>query len=195
MSVVIVTGSGGLIGAETARRFAREGHTIVGVDNDMRAYFFGPDASTRWMRGRLEAEDPNYRHHDIDIRDYHALDRLFEEYKSDVALIVHTAAQPSHDWAAREPLTDFGVNALGTLNLLELTRTHCPEVPFIFTSTNKVYGDTPNHLPLVERDTRWEVDPDHPYAEHGINETMSIDNRSEERRVGKECRSRWSPYH
>ena len=175
MSVVIVTGSAGLIGAETVRRFAREGHTVAGIDNDMRAYFFGEDSSTRWMRERLEAEQPNYRHHDIDIRDYAALERVYREYAGDIVLIVHTAAQPSHDWAAKEPLTDFGVNALGTLNLLELTRQHCPDVPFIFTSTNKVYGDTPNQLPLIELDDRWEVSPGHRYAEHGIDETMSVD--------------------
>ncbi len=175
MGVVIVTGSAGLIGAETVRRFAREGHTVAGVDNDLRAYFFGQNASTRWMRDRLEADLPTYRHHDIDIRDYAALERVYQEYGSEVVLVVHTAAQPSHDWAAQEPLTDFGVNAVGTLNLLELTRRYCPEVPFVFTSTNKVYGDTPNRLPLVELEDRWEVDPGHPYAEHGIDESMSID--------------------
>jgi len=104
-----------------------------------------------------------------------ALDQVFREHAGDIRAVVHTAAQPSHDWAAREPHTDFGVNALGTLNLLELTRRHAPDAVFIFTSTNKVYGDTPNRLPLVELDTRWEVDPSHPYAEHGIDETMSID--------------------
>lgn len=175
MSTVIVTGSGGLIGAETVRQFARAGHTVAGVDNDMRAYFFGAEASTRWAADRLREEFPNYRHHDADIRDYGALEAVFREYAGDVSLVVHTAAQPSHDWAAREPLTDFGVNATGTLHLLELARIHAPEAVFIFTSTNKVYGDTPNRLPLVELETRWEVDPSHPYAEHGIDETMSLD--------------------
>ncbi len=175
MSVVLVTGSAGLIGAETVRRFAREGYTVAGVDNDMRAYFFGPEGSTKWAAETLQRTIPSYRHHTADIRDYAALDKIFAEYGSDIALVVHTAAQPSHDWAAREPLTDFGVNALGTLNLLELTRLHCPETPFIFTSTNKVYGDTPNYLPLVELEKRWEVDKSHPYFEHGIDETMSID--------------------
>ncbi len=175
MSTVIVTGSGGLIGAETVRQFSRAGHTVVGVDNDMRAYFFGADASTRWSAERLREECPNYRHHEADIRDYAALERVFAEYKGDMSVVVHTAAQPSHDWAAREPLTDFGVNATGTLHMLELTRLHAPEAVFIFTSTNKVYGDTPNLLPLVEQETRWEVDAAHPYAEHGIDETMSID--------------------
>jgi len=175
MGVVIVTGSGGLIGAETVRRFARDGHTVVGIENDMRAYFFGEDASTRWAAERLSEECPTYEHHELDIRFYEGLQRLFEQYNKDIELIVHTAAQPSHDWAAREPLTDFGVNATGTLNLLELTRQLAPQATFIFTSTNKVYGDRPNSLPLVEQDTRWEVDPSHPYHEHGIDEEMSID--------------------
>ncbi|MBI2434613.1 MAG: NAD-dependent epimerase/dehydratase family protein, partial [Candidatus Hydrogenedentes bacterium] len=175
MAIVLVTGSAGLIGAETVRRFAREGHTVVGIDNDMRAYFFGAEASTRWAAGRLREELANYVHRDADIRDYAALERIFAEFSKDVRLIVHTAAQPSHDWAAREPLTDFGVNATGTLHVLELTRQHCPEATFIFTSTNKVYGDTPNALPLIELETRWELDPGHPWAEFGIDETMSID--------------------
>ncbi|MBI5095972.1 MAG: NAD-dependent epimerase/dehydratase family protein [Candidatus Hydrogenedentes bacterium] len=175
MGVVLVTGSAGLIGGETVRRFAREGYTVAGVDNDMRAYFFGAEGSTKWALERHIADIPSYRHHAADIRDFAALGRVFEEYAGEIELVVHTAAQPSHDWAAREPLTDFGVNAVGTLNLLELTRQHCPNAPFIFTSTNKVYGDTPNALPLVERDTRWEVAESHPYAAHGIDETMSID--------------------
>jgi len=175
MSVIIVTGSGGLIGAATVRRFASEGFTVVGIDNNMRAYFFGQEASTEWQQNQLREVFPNYRHHTADIRDYAALERIFAQYDGDIRCIIHTAAQPSHDWAAQEPLTDFGVNALGTLNLLELVRKHCIDAPFIFTSTNKVYGDTPNYLPLIELDTRWEVDPAHPYAEHGIDETMSID--------------------
>ena len=175
MGVVIVTGSGGLIGAETVRRFAQEGHTVAGIDNDMRAYFFGQEGSTRWSVERLREQLPTYRHHAVDIRDLDALERVFREYAGEIELVVHTAAQPSHDWAAREPLTDFAVNAGGTLNLLELTRQYCIAAPLIFTSTNKVYGDAPNRLPLVELDSRWEVDPAHPYAAHGIDETMSID--------------------
>ena len=175
MGVVLVSGSAGLIGAETVRRFARGGYTVAGIDNDMRAYFFGPEGSTKWAADALQRELRNYRHHTADIRDYNALDKLFQEYAGEIVLVVHTAAQPSHDWAAREPLTDFGVNALGTLHMLELARRHCPEAPFIFTSTNKVYGDAPNSLPLIELETRWEVDPSHPYAEHGIDETLTID--------------------
>jgi CDP-paratose 2-epimerase len=154
---------------------ARKGFTVLGIDNDMRRYFFGPSASTDWSRGRLEADIPNYRHHAVDIREREALERIFEKFGRDIAIIVHTAAQPSHDWAAREPITDFSVNANGTMNLLEAMREHCPEAVFIFTSTNKVYGDTPNRLPLRERETRWEVDPSHVYAAHGIDEQMSID--------------------
>jgi len=175
MGVVLVTGSAGLIGAETVRHFAKLGHTVAGIDNDMRAYFFGEEASTRWAQQRLAEEAPGYRHHDADIRDQAGLEAVIREYGTDLDLLVHTAAQPSHDWAAKEPLTDFAVNAQGTLNLLELTRLHAPGATFIFTSTNKVYGDAPNALPLVEQETRWEVDPDHPYAARGIDETMSID--------------------
>ena len=176
MAVVLVTGSAGLIGAQTVRRFVAEGHTVAGIDNDMRAYFFGQEGSTKFSADALQADLSDYRHHNVDVRDYDALEAIYNEYDGDLELVVHTAAQPSHDWAAREPRTDFGVNAVGTLNLLELTRLHCPGAPFIFTSTNKVYGDTPNFLPLVELETRWEVDGTHPFAEHGIDETMSIDH-------------------
>lgn len=173
--LVIVTGSAGLIGSEATRYFAGRGFAIAGIDNDMRARLFGQDASTDWNRARLQEDFPAYRHHNLDIRDREALDIVFREHAGRIALIVHTAAQPSHDWAARDPQTDFTINANGTLNLLELTRIHCPEAPFIFTSTNKVYGDTPNLLPLAETASRWELGPDHPFGEHGIDETMSID--------------------
>ena len=175
MDVAVVTGSGGLIGAETVRYYAGKGYRVVGIDNDMRAAFFGEDASTRWQSKELKAVIPQYEHRCEDIRNGEAVNRLFAEYGSDICLVVHTAAQPSHDWAASDPLTDFTVNANGTLVLLEATRKYCPEATFIFTSTNKVYGDTPNRLPLVELDTRWEVDPSHGFAENGIDETMSID--------------------
>lgn len=175
MSVIIITGSAGLIGAEAVSFFAEKGFEIVGVDNDMRRYFFGEDAGTGWSRRRLEERFSSYRHVEADIRDQDAMERLFAHHGRSVALVIHTAAQPSHDWAAREPFTDFTVNANGTLNLLEMTRRHCPDAPFIFTSTNKVYGDTPNRLPLVETETRWELDPEHPFAEHGIDESMSVD--------------------
>ncbi len=175
MNVAIVTGSAGLIGSEAVRFFSQKGFQVVGVDNNMRSVFFGEEASTHWQKQRLLAEVPGYLHRDADIRDRAAMEALFAEYGSDIQLVVHTAAQPSHDWAARDPHTDFSVNANGTLTLLEATRKNCPQAVFIFTSTNKVYGDTPNRLPLIEQETRWEVDPAHPYAEHGIDEQMSLD--------------------
>ncbi|WP_420402464.1 NAD-dependent epimerase/dehydratase family protein [Nisaea sp.] len=177
MAIALVTGSAGLIGAEAVRFLADKGLDVVGIDNDMRAYFFGGEASTGWSRAQLEsALGGRYRHVSADIRDLAALEPVFEEYRGEIALVLHTAAQPSHDWAAREPITDFTVNANGTLNLLELTRRHCPEAAFVFTSTNKVYGDTPNRLPLVELETRWEIDESHPFHANGIDESMSIDD-------------------
>lgn len=176
MSVVIVTGSAGLIGSEAATYFAAKGMDVVGIDNDMRRYFFGPEASTQWNQSRLQASlGRRYRHASIDIRDAGALDKLFEQYGSAVVLVIHAAAQPSHDWAAKEPITDFSVNAVGTLNMLEATRKHCPDAPFIFTSTNKVYGDRPNLLPLEERADRWELSETHEFFAEGIPETMSVD--------------------
>jgi len=174
MTTAIVTGSAGLIGSETARTLCGHGVAVTGIDNDMRRVFFGSEASTAGVREELRALS-GYRHVDADIRDFAALERVFSELGTAVSLVVHTAAQPSHDWAARDPLLDFDVNAAATLKLLELTRRHCPDAAFVFTSTNKVYGDTPNALPLVERESRWEVDPAHAYAAHGIPETMSID--------------------
>ncbi|MEN1678528.1 MAG: NAD-dependent epimerase/dehydratase family protein [Planctomycetota bacterium] len=176
MSVAIITGSAGLIGSEASAFFAEEGFDVVGVDNDMRRQFFGAEASTKWNRERLQKRlGSRYTHKEIDIRDDAAVDALFEQYGEAVELVIHTAAQPSHDWAARAPKVDFGVNAQGTLNLLEAVRQNCPKAVFIFTSTNKVYGDTPNRLPLVEQLTRWEIDPSHTYAD-GIREDMSIDH-------------------
>ena len=176
MTTALVTGSGGLIGSEAAEHFARLGMDVVGIDNDMRRSFFGDDASTRWRVDELQSElGGRYVHEVADIRDHPAMERIFAARGRDIGLVVHTAAQPSHDWAARDPLTDFGVNATGTLHLLELTRLYAPDATFVFTSTNKVYGDTPNHLPLLELDTRWEIDPTHPYA-RGIDEQMSIDH-------------------
>lgn len=175
MGICLVTGSAGLIGAASVRFFARSGFTVVGIDNDLRSYFFGKEASTDWARRELEATIPRYTHCAADIRDAEKMGSIFSEYGKDIELIIHTAAQPSHDWAAREPLTDFSVNASGTLVLLEMTRKYCPAATFIFCSTNKVYGDTPNKLPLVELEKRWELSPDHPYSKFGIDETMSID--------------------
>jgi CDP-paratose 2-epimerase len=176
MDIALISGSAGLIGSESVEFFADKFDLVVGIDNNMRAYFFGADASTKWNKERIENEISNYKHYTADIRDYNSLSEIFQTYQKDIKLIVHTAAQPSHDWAAKEPLTDFGVNAQGTLNMLELTRQHCPDAVFIFTSTNKVYGDTPNYLPLKELETRWEIDPSHPYYNNGIDENMSIDH-------------------
>jgi CDP-paratose 2-epimerase len=171
---IVVTGSAGLIGSETVKRFAKEGTRILGIDNDMRAQFFGPEASTKKTREELIKNVPGYEHQALDIRDAGGVMELFKQHGSSISAIVHTASQPSHDWAARDPQTDFTVNANGTLNLLEATRQFCPEAPFVFTSTNKVYGDTPNRLPLRELEKRWEIEAGHEY-EPGISETMSID--------------------
>jgi CDP-paratose 2-epimerase len=175
MSIAIISGSGGLIGSESTRFFAQQGFDVIGLDNDMRAYFFGPDASTKPSGRRLAEElGDSFRAIDLDIRDCEGIDRLFAEHGSQIELVVHTAAQPSHDWAAREPHTDFSVNAVGTLNLLQAAREHCPSATFVFTSTNKVYGDRPNYLPLVELETRWELPEDHEWF-GGIPVDMSID--------------------
>lgn len=175
MKIALVTGSGGLIGSESVRFFSSFFDLIVGIDNDMRSYFFGIDASTTWNIKNLTNLFSNYKHYSTDIRDYIKLEEIFKNYSSDISLIIHTAAQPSHDWAAKEPITDYSVNAIGTLNLLELTRNFCPEAVFIFTSTNKVYGDRPNLLPLQELDKRYEIDPNHEYFAQGISENLSID--------------------
>lgn len=175
-NICLITGSSGLIGSESVSFFSEKFDKVIGLDNNMRMRFFGDDASTEWNTQRLQNTISNFEHYNVDIRDVEALDGIFAKYGNDIKMIVHTAAQPSHDWAAREPLTDFTVNANGTINLLEMTRKHCKDATFIFTSTNKVYGDRPNSLPLVELDTRWEIAEDHPYYERGIDEEMSIDN-------------------
>ncbi|HMO60183.1 MAG TPA: NAD-dependent epimerase/dehydratase family protein [Roseiflexaceae bacterium] len=174
MSVAVVTGSAGLIGAEAVRYFAGLGMQVVGIDNDMRRAFFGDDASTQASLEQLQREIPGYIHYAIDIRDEAAVAAIFRRYGRAITLVIHTAAQPSHDWAAREPMTDFTVNANGTLVLLEATRQYAPDAVFIFTSTNKVYGDRPNMLPLVEEPQRWEITTDHAYR-GGIPESMPID--------------------
>lgn len=175
MKICLITGSGGLIGSEAVHFFSDKFDLIVGIDNDMRSYFFGNEASTNWNVEQLKQNYPNYVHFNADIRNLESLKGIFEKYGSDLNFIVHSAAQPSHDWAAKEPFTDFTINANGTLNLLELTRQFCPDAVFVFTSTNKVYGDNPNFLPLVELETRWEIDETHPYVK-GIDEKMSLDH-------------------
>jgi CDP-paratose 2-epimerase len=175
MKIVVVSGSAGLIGSESVAFFCERGFKTVGLDNNMRQTFFGKEASTDWNRNRLLERYPDlYAHYDVDIRDHEAVARVFDEFGSDIELVIHTAAQPSHDWAARDPYTDFTVNANGTLVMLENARRFCPGAAFIFCSTNKVYGDRPNALPLVEEETRWEIERGHRYQE-GIDETMTID--------------------
>lgn len=170
----LITGSAGLIGSEAAKFFAEKGFEVVGIDNDMRSYFFGNEASTAWNRKKVQDQlKKAYTHYNVDIRDNDAVKKIFKKHRFD--LIIHAAAQPSHDWAAKEPFTDFTVNANGTLVMLENMRQHCPEAVFIFTSTNKVYGDTPNRLPLVELEKRWELPKKHKFYK-GIDESMSIDD-------------------
>ncbi len=175
METAIVTGSSGLIGSEAVRFLTEKGMRVLGIDNDMRREFFGDGASTEWNRKNLERDCRHFRHCSLDIRSEKEMHRLFSETGKDIRLIVHAAAQPSHDWAAKDPFKDFTVNANGTLVLLEMTRRHCPQAVFIYLSTNKVYGDLPNSLPLVELETRWEIEESHPYYKNGIDESMSID--------------------
>jgi CDP-paratose 2-epimerase len=174
MPVAVITGSGGLIGSEAVEHFIAQGFDVVGIENDMRARFFGPEASTSHVTKRLIGAHPEFRHHAVDIRDTEGVERIFRVHSRSIDLVIHTAAQPSHDWAAREPRTDFSVNAGGTLNLLEATRAHAPEATFIFCSTNKVYGDTPNRLPLEEQPKRLDLPTSHRYY-RGIDTSMSID--------------------
>jgi CDP-paratose 2-epimerase len=173
MKRALITGSAGLVGSQSVRFFAEKGYEIIGLDNDMRSYFFGPEASTAWNNKNLKKDfSRHYKHLNTDIRNEKEVHKIFKKYPIDI--VIHTAAQPSHDWAAREPLTDFSVNAVGTLILLEATRMYAPKATFIFTSTNKVYGDRPNFLPLIEKETRFEIDPKHPFKK-GIDESMSLD--------------------
>ena len=171
MKKLLVTGSSGLIGSEIVKHFDNLGYQVIGVDNNMRADFFGSQGDTRWNQSRLVEECRNFKHYELDIRNRQDVLRMMEEVRPDY--IAHTAAQPSHDLAASRPFDDFDVNALGTLNLLEATRQYCPETPFAHMSTNKVYGDAPNNLKLKELDTRWDF-ADDTYI-NGINETFTID--------------------
>lgn len=164
------------MGAEAVRLLAAKGFEIVGIDNDMRRAFFGPEASTAWQVEELTSRYRSYSHLSVDIRNADAINALFSRYGRSISVVVHCAGQPSHDWAAREPMVDFGINATGTLVLLEAVRQHAADAVVVFASTNKVYGDHPNRLPFVELETRYELCPEHPWAEHGIPEEMSTDN-------------------
>jgi CDP-paratose 2-epimerase len=177
LPVAIVTGSGGLIGSQAVKFLHDKGFQVVGIDNDMRSYFFGKEASTKPNDKALLRDYEHYHSIDTDIRNYTEIDQIFKHYGKDIEIIIHTAAQPSHDWAANEPLTDFSINATGTINLLEATRLNCPKATFIFTSTNKVYGDTPNRRHLTEYETRYDsyVSKSGEIIKGGIDETMSID--------------------
>ena len=175
MSIALITGSCGLVGSQSSIFFSGKGFQIIGIDNNARKLFFGKDGDISWLRRKLKQNVKNYQHFSYDIRNYHFLEKIFKKYKKEIKVIIHTAAQPSHDWAKNKPYIDFDINAKGTLNLLELTRLYCPHAPFIFMSTNKVYGDNPNSLPLIEKKTRWEIKESHKFHS-GIDETMSIDN-------------------
>ncbi len=175
MSLALITGSCGLVGAESVRLFHEKGFDIIGIDNNQRKYFFGKDGDNNWVKSNLIQNYKKYDHYSIDIRNYGKLEKIFKKYKKKIKVIIHNAAQPSHDWALKKPQVDFDINAKGTLNLLELTKTYCPDSPFIFMSTNKVYGDNPNKLPLVEKKTRWEIKSNHKFY-NGITENMNIDN-------------------
>lgn len=176
LETVIITGSSGLIGSEAVKFFSEKDMRVIGIDNDMRKEFFGDEASTEWNREQLEEKFDDFHHYSLDIRSEKQMDGLFSEYGNEINLVIHTAAQPSHDWAAKDPIKDFSVNANGTLMLLEMIRKYCPKSVLIHLSTNKVYGDIANSLPLEELETRWELDPSHRFYEKGIDESMSIDN-------------------
>jgi len=175
MSIIIITGANGLVGSEAVSFFCKKKYKVIGIDNNLRKFFFGEDGSTSWVKRKIIKENKNYTHLDIDVRNSQALDKLFRKYKKDISLIIHCAAQPSHDYGKNFPKIDFNVNATGTLNLLELTKKFCPNSPFIFMSTNNVYGDNPNKLNIFEKKTRYELSKkDKLY--NGINEKLSIDN-------------------
>lgn len=171
--VCVITGSGGLVGSTAAEHFASIGYHIVGIDNNMRQYFFGTSVKPRIV-DLIDVIGKQYLHYSTDIRSAKEINNIFRRYGNAIKVVIHTAAQPSHDWAAREPLTDFSINASGTINLLDATRQYCKDAVFIFVSTNKVYGDRPNDIALEERETRYE--PSHYSLWQGINEELSIDN-------------------
>ena len=175
MSIVLITGSCGLVGSESVNFFSKKGFDVIGIDNNLRKFFFGNEGSTNKIKNNLLKKNKRFRNYNTDIRNYRALETIFKKYKKDILLIIHCAAQPSHDYGKNFPILDFNVNATGTLNLLELTKKYSPSAPFIFMSTNKVYGDNPNKLKIIETKTRWELKKNDKYF-RGIDEKFSIDN-------------------
>ena len=175
MSIVIITGSTGLVGSEAVNFFCDKGFDVVGIDNNLRKFFFGKDGSTIWVKNKLLKRNKNFKNLNLDVRNYKKLKKIFKKYSRNISLIIHCAAQPSHDYGKENPIIDFNVNATGTLNLLELTKKYCPDSPFIFMSTNKVYGDNPNKLKLIEKSNRWELIKKNKYFK-GIDENFSIDH-------------------
>ncbi len=175
MSIVIVTGSNGLVGSESVNFFSDKGFDVIGIDNNLRKFFFGNDGSTIWIKKNLQNRNKKFKHYNTDIRNFNNLEKIFKVYKKNISLIIHCAAQPSHDYGKNFPIIDFNVNATGTLNLLELTKKYCSDSPFIFMSTNKVYGDNPNNLNLIEKSTRYEIKKKDKYY-NGIDEKFSIDH-------------------
>jgi len=174
MSIAIITGSSGLVGSESVKFFSEKGFNVIGIDNNLRKFFFGHEGSTTNVKKQLVTKYKNFTSLNIDIRNYDSLEKVFKKYKKNISLIIHCAAQPSHDYGKNFPIMDFNVNAAGTLNLLELTKIYCPTSPFIFMSTNKVYGDNPNKLKIKEKSKRWELNKtDINYK--GIDENFSID--------------------
>ena len=175
MSVAIITGSNGLVGAEATNFFCDKGFDVIGIDNNLRNFFFGKDGSTNWICKKLKKRNKKYKHFNIDIRSYAGLEKIFKKYNKNISIVIHCAAQPSHDYGKKYPFLDFHVNATGTLNLLELTKNFCSSASFIFMSTNKVYGDNPNKLKIIEKKKRWELKKNDPYF-NGIDENFSIDH-------------------
>ena len=175
MSIVLITGSSGLVGSESVNFFSKKGFDVVGIDNNLRKFFFGIEGSTNDIKNDLLKKNKRFKNYNTDIRNYNGLEKIYKKYKKNISLIIHCAAQPSHDYGKNFPTLDFNVNAAGTLNLLELTKKYCPGAPFIFMSTNKVYGDNPNRLKIIEKQKRWELKRSDNYF-RGIDEKFSIDS-------------------
>ena len=173
--LAIITGSTGLVGSESVNFFHDKGFDVIGIDNNLRKLFFGKNGSTVWLKSQLLKRNKNFKNNNIDIRNLVGLEKIFKKYAKSISVIIHCAAQPSHDYGKNHPFLDFNVNATGTLNLLELTKKYSPHAPFIFMSTNKVYGDNPNNLKLFEKKTRWELKKSDKHY-RGIKENFSIDN-------------------